>query len=67
METKAIVVVMELTDGCSTGSTGVASTIQTTQSSTGTLSNLQLQYRDKQSAVKCGFGHIWEWYIHNYQ
>lgn len=57
METIAAAVFALLTDGCSTGSTGVGSTIQTTQSSGGTLCNLQLQYREE-TQVRCVKGTI---------
>lgn len=49
---KAAVISTVLTDGCSTGSTGVASAIQTTQSSRGSLSNLQLQDREEINVLK---------------
>lgn len=52
-----IIIFVVLTDGCGTGSTGVTSTIQTTQSSRGALSNLHLQYREE-TQVRCIKGPI---------
>lgn len=51
LETNASAVSIGLTDGCSTGSTGVASAVQTTQSRSGTLSNAQLQDGGKKKGL----------------